>query len=131
MYMNTLAAAIIGAVVAPTGLSAPATADTLPGVVVDYGMVTPVVKVRPSTFQPFKDIYYTSVRWSKLTSTMGYATGVRHINTCNPSCADANYITDRVSMKFTKVRMTPTKKRAFSQLQVTVVDTYSLPISGI
>ena len=106
-----------------TTITTPAQASTRPGVVIDYGYTTPVVKVRPKTIWPYKDVHYTKMRWSKLTSTKGYATGTQHINTCEPSCADANYISTKVTMTFTRVRKTSTHRKVFTRVRVTEIKT--------
>ena len=61
------------------------------------------------------------------------ATAVQHINTCVPSCADANYRNDRVQMSFSRVRRTSTHRLVFTRVRVTVIktrkaDTFALPL---
>ncbi|MCY1141032.1 hypothetical protein OWR29_23795 [Actinoplanes sp. Pm04-4] len=136
MRFNRLAAAIACAITAGSSLvAAPASAAAKPGVVVNYWSTPVVVKVKPKKIEPFKDLYYTNIKWTKLTSSTGYATSIRHINSCEPSCADANYVTQKVSMKFTRVRTTSTKRRVFTQVRVTVLkthktETHALPLKG-
>ncbi|GAA3948119.1 hypothetical protein [Actinoplanes auranticolor] len=136
MHFNRLAAVVACAItVGSTLMATPASAAAKPGVVINYWSTPVVVKIKPKTIEPFKDMYYTKVNWTKLTGSMGYATSIRHINLCKPSCADANYMTERVSMKFTRVRTTSTNRRVFTQVRVTAMkthktETHSLPLRG-
>jgi hypothetical protein len=75
------------------------------------------------------------MRWTKLTDTTGYAFATRYINTCVPSCADANYQAAKVRLKFTRVRTTSTQRRVFTRVKVTTISTHrvsshSLPLRG-
>jgi type 1 fimbria pilin len=131
MKLSRLAAVTTGVVVAFSGLSAgPAlAAKPKPGVVVDYQYHT--IKVKPKTIEPFKDLYFTKVRWTKLTNSTGRATAVQNFNTCLPSCAEGNYKRTKVTMKFTRVRSSDCRK-VFTRVRVTEVKshrakTYRLP----
>lgn len=123
MKLSRLAAVTTAAVVALSGLSAaPALAAApKPGVVVDYAEHT--VKVKPKTIRPFKDMYLSKVRWTKLTTSTGYATAVQNVNTCKPSCADANYKRTKVRLKFTRVRLSDCRK-VFTRVRVTEVKSH-------
>jgi hypothetical protein len=92
-----------------------------PGVVVDYAHHT--VKVKPKTIRPFKDMYFSSVRWTKLTTSTGHATAVQNVNTCRPTCADANYKRTKVRLKFTRVRPSDCRK-VFTRVRVTEVESH-------
>jgi hypothetical protein len=118
-------AVLVACVVPMAGgaMASPAVAATKPGVVVDYGQTPPVVKIRPATIWPFSDIHYTAMHWTRLTSASGRATAVQHINTCVPSCADANYRNDKVQMSFSRVRRTSTHRLVFTRVRVTVIKT--------
>ncbi|WP_328471952.1 hypothetical protein OHA21_08590 [Actinoplanes sp. NBC_00393] len=101
-----------------------------PGVVADYAYHK--IKVKPKTFRPYKDVYYSNVRWTSLTRTTGQATATRNVNTCVPSCADANYKKTKVELKFTRVRLSDCRK-VFSRVKVTEiksrrVSTHALPV---
>ncbi|WP_045741271.1 hypothetical protein [Actinoplanes rectilineatus] len=114
---------------ATTGIAAPASAATGPGVVVDYAS-TSVVQVKPREIRPHKDLFYADLTWTKLTPSTGAATGVRRINTCLPSCGDGNYKSDKVRLTFSRVR-----ERVFTQVTVTAigtgtVDSHPLPARG-
>jgi hypothetical protein len=127
--------AMIASTTAAVGSSGAAEAAAKPGVVVDYGNDPVVVKVKPKTIWPYSDLHYSNIHWTKLTNSTGYATAIRHINTCVPSCADANYRNDKVRLKFTRVRTTTTHKRVFTWLRVTVarthkVSSHALPLKG-
>jgi hypothetical protein len=129
--MNLLRRTAIGLIafaVTASGIAvaSPAYAVTKPGV---------VVKVKPKTIWPYSDLHYTKIHWTKLTGAKGYATAVRHVNTCVPSCADANYKNDKVRLKFTRVRTTSTHRSVFTRVRVTVIKTHKvsshrLPLKG-
>jgi hypothetical protein len=131
------AAVLVACAVAVSGLavSSPAEAAAKPGVVIDY-LRTPVqVRVKPKEIQLFKDLYYTHIRWTTLTSKTGYAFADREVNTCDPSCAEANYIVTKVRLRFTRVRTTSTHRRVFTRVKVTTlagrkIDSHALPLRG-
>lgn len=123
MKLSRLAAVTTAVVVASAGLSAgPAQAATpKPGVVVDYADHT--VEVKPKTIRPFKDLYFSSVRWTKLTTSTGHATAVQNVNTCQPSCADANFKRTEVTLKFTRVRPSDCRP-VFTRVRATEVSSH-------
>ncbi|MEU8819955.1 hypothetical protein [Actinoplanes sp. NPDC048796] len=112
LVVTTAALGVAGLATAGTAQAAPAG----PGVVVDYAAHT--VKVRPASFQPYKDVNYTSVKWTALTSTTGDATAIRNINTCVPACAAGHYQHTRVKLHFTNVKVSD-GRRVFTRAQVT------------
>jgi hypothetical protein len=119
MKIQRLAAVATAAALLVTGLvvAGPAqAAPAKPGVVVDYAYHK--VKVKPKTIIPFKDVYYSKVRWTSLSSTTGYATATRNVNTCKPDCAASNYKRTTVKLKFTKVKLSDCR-RVFSRVKET------------
>ncbi|GAA2674810.1 hypothetical protein [Actinoplanes palleronii] len=134
MKLNRLTAVAAAAALALTGLvatTAPAQAAAAkPALVIDYGHHK--VKVKPKAIYPYKDLYFTGIHWTSLTSTTGYATATQNVNTCIPSCADANYKRTKVKLKFTKVKLSDCR-RVFSRVTVTQVKskkvaTHTLPV---
>lgn len=127
-FLKRLGVAATCAVVVATGLLAgPADAAVAkPGVVVDYGSTKLIVKVKPTTIRPYKDISYTSIHWTTLTSTTGYATATRRVNTCVPYCAIGKIKLDKVQLKFTRVGKASNGKKVFTQVRVTVVRTHQV-----
>jgi hypothetical protein len=123
----------VAAALALTGVAvaSPAQAATAKtGVVVDYAYHK--VAVKPATFYPYKDLYFSSVKWTALGKTTGSATAVQNVNTCVPSCADANYKRTTVKLAFSAVKLSDCK-RVFSKVKVTEVKskktrTYALPV---
>jgi hypothetical protein len=104
-----VAAGVVVAGVVVAGLAAgsgPAMAGgpsrALPGVIVDYA-VPQNVKVRPSTFRPYKDVEFTHVHWTRLNATSGAATGTMRVNTCDPACASAHYVSEPATLTFRTV----------------------------
>ncbi|WP_305788131.1 hypothetical protein [Symbioplanes lichenis] len=123
----------VAAALALTGVAVASPAQAAapkPGVVVDYAYHA--VKVKPATFYPYKDLYFSSVKWTSLGRTTGYATAVQNVNTCKPSCADANYKRTKVKLKFTTVKLSDCRK-VFSKVKVTEIKskkvrTFALPV---
>ena len=111
----TAAALVVASLVAAGPAEA---ARAKPGVVVDYEYHK--IKVKPKTIYPFKDLYYSNVRWTSLSSTTGYATATRNVNTCKPSCAEGNYLHTKVKLKFTKIKLSDCR-RVFSRVKETEV----------
>jgi len=132
MKMQRLAALATAAALALTGLAVaagPAEATAKTGVV-DYD--SHQVKVKPKRFQPYKDLYFSNVHWTRLTSTTGYATGAQNENTCIPDCAHANYKRIKVTLKFTNVKHS-NGHRVFSRVKATEIKskrthTWKLPV---
>ncbi|MET8152569.1 hypothetical protein ACIBSW_16120 [Actinoplanes sp. NPDC049668] len=130
MKLSRLAAAATVVAVAFAGLTAsPAQAAAKPGVVVDYAYHQ--IKVKPKSIRPYKDLDFSKLRWTSLTASTGYATGVQNVNTCIPDCAAGNYRHTKVKLKFTRVRSSDCRK-VFTRVRVTEVKskrtkTYALP----
>ena len=133
MKPHRFAAVTTATVLALTGVAAAGPAEAAarkPGVVVDYDYHK--IKVKPKTFRPYKDVYFSGVRWTKLTKSTGKATAVQHINTCVPDCAAGNYRKARVSLKFNRVRLSDCRK-VFTRVKATEVKsrktrTFRLPV---
>jgi hypothetical protein len=109
---------------ASTALAAPAT-----GVVTQYWQHT--VKVKPATIEPFSDLSFIGVHWTKLTRSSGAATAVQHVNTCSPDCAAGKYRNTAVRLAFSRV-VTSDCRPVFTRVKVTEIKsgrtaTYSLP----
>ncbi|WP_306208460.1 hypothetical protein [Actinoplanes sp. RD1] len=127
----THAAVAAALVLTGVAVASPAQAAAAkPGVVVDYAYHK--VQVKPATFYPYKDLYFSSVKWTSLGTGTGSATAVQNINTCEPSCADANYRRTEVKLSFSTVKLSDCK-RVFSKVKVTEVKskkvrTYALPV---
>lgn len=123
MNLNQLFAVATAAALGVTGVVAtgPAhAAPARPGVVVDYASHT--IKVKPKVVEPYKDLYYTGVKWTSLTSSTGRATATRNVNLCKPDCAAANYQRVRVRLTFTDVKLSDCR-RVFSKVKETEVRT--------
>ncbi|GAA2601234.1 hypothetical protein GCM10010435_95780 [Winogradskya consettensis] len=127
-FLKRAAVAATAAVIVSAGLFAgPADAAAAkPAVVVDYGSAKVVTKVKPKTIRPYKDVSYTSVHWTKLTGSTGYATAVRKVNTCVPDCATGKVKSDKVSLKFTRVRKASNHRNVFTRVRVTVIKTHKV-----
>lgn len=133
MKMHRLASVATAAALVVTGLAVASPAEAAPakpGVVVEYGHHT--IKVKPKKIYAYKDVYYSNVRWTSLTSTTGYATATRNVNTCLPHCAAANFKRTKVRLKFTKVTLSDCR-RVFSRVRYTEVrskrtGTHRLPV---
>jgi hypothetical protein len=123
MKLTRLAALTTVVVVAFSGLVAgPAeAAASRPGVVVDFAYHK--IKVKPKTIQPFKDLYFSKLRWTTLTKSTGRATGVQNMNTCVPDCSAAHYKRTKVKLKFTRVRLSDCRK-VFTRVRVTEVKSH-------
>ncbi|MEV4349837.1 hypothetical protein AB0J83_35715 [Actinoplanes sp. NPDC049596] len=113
---------VLAATTAALGVAGLVTAGTAqaatpgPGVVVDYAAHT--VKVKPTAFQPYKDVNFTNVKWTSLTATAGDATATRNVNTCSPACAAGHYQHTRVKLHFTDVQLSD-GHRVFTRAKVT------------
>ncbi|MEV4643118.1 hypothetical protein AB0J80_37850 [Actinoplanes sp. NPDC049548] len=120
MKIHRLAAVATAAALAVSGMAvgSPAQASAKPAVVVDYAYHT--VKVKPAAIWPFKDLNYSGIKWTSLTSTTGKATATRNVNTCKPTCAAGNYKHTKVKLTFSKVKLSDCH-RVFSQVKETVV----------
>ncbi|MEV4347870.1 hypothetical protein AB0J83_25725 [Actinoplanes sp. NPDC049596] len=108
-------------------------ASVEPGIVVDYASHT--VQVKPKSFQPFRDVTYTEVRWIALSSITGDATATREVNTCRPDCAAGNYRRTPVQLHFTTV-VASYGRRVFSLVRVTDLETRAtsttkLPVAAV
>ncbi|MEU4428651.1 hypothetical protein AB0F81_49205 [Actinoplanes sp. NPDC024001] len=123
MKLNRLAAVATAATLTFAGVAVAGPAEAAPrkpGVVVDYAYHT--IKQKPKTIRPYKDVFYSNVRWTSLTKTTGSATATRNVNTCVPSCAEGNYKKTKVKLKFNRVRLSDCRK-VFSRVKVTVIKT--------
>ncbi|WP_285470984.1 hypothetical protein [Actinoplanes sp. NBRC 101535] len=57
---------------------------------------------------------------TSLSTPTGYATATRNVDTCKPSCADADCQRTSVKLKFTKVKLSDCR-RVFSRVTETEV----------
>ena len=80
----------------------------LPGVVTGCSYGKPYyVDFQPSSIDISCTTYwgYTSVKWTRLTMTSATATAIKHDNDCEPSCAEGEYHTEKVTLTFGRVRV--------------------------
>lgn len=127
MKLSRVTSLLAAAALALSGLavSAPAEAATRTGVVVHYWENK--VQVKPKQIEPFKDLIFQKVRWTKLTRSTGYATGVQRLNTCLPNCAQGKIVKTKVKLKFSRVRLSHCQ-RVFTRMRVTQVKSHRIRV---